>query len=882
MAVWLAGLKAARVEQQEEHPDVPAQGLSAQQVLVRRAQDGPNTLPTPARTPIWRMWLAQMTHFFAGMLWIAAVLALVAGMLPLGAAIVVIIVLNGTFAFVQEHRADRAAEELGAMMPARTRVRRGGATRSIDVTDLVTGDVVLIAAGDKIGADLRLTTSAALSVNESMLTGESLPVDRGVGDQVWAGTLVLQGDAEGVVVDVGASTRLASIASLTATAQRPRSPLATQLHRLVLVVAAMAVTTGVLLSAASLALGSTAVQAVLLGVGVMVALVPEGLLPTVTLSLARGAQRMASEQALVRRLEAVETLGATTFICTDKTGTLTRNEMSVVEIWTMRGVITVEGAGYDPAGTIVGPDEARALALTAARGAVACVTGRAIHRGGRWSADGDPMDVSFDVVAQRLGELVPGRESPSVRLPFTPDRMSSAALLHGGAVVLGAPEPILTRCDKTGIQSASVALASMSGRGQRVVAVARSRAMPSAPTAEELALAVDGDLELLALLGIEDPPRADVGSALAVCRRAGVRVAMITGDSAATGAAIATEIGLLGPTGTVIEAKDLPAEDLEVAALVDREDGAVVARATPADKLRIARALRSHGHVVAMTGDGVNDAPALREADVGVAMGRSGSDVARESADLVLLDDNFATILTAIELGRGTFANIRRFLTFHLTDNVAELVPFVAWAVTGSNIPLAIGVLQVLALDIGTDMLPALALGAEPASSRAMDGPRRTTEVVDGPLLRRALLVLGPTEAALSMGAFLTVLVLGGWTYGTEAPAALLMVASGSAFAVIAVAQMVNAFVCRSETRAVWTLDPRRNPLVAAAVAVEAILLFMFLALPWLSELLGGAWPSTTGWLFCLLAVVALPVVDAGHKRLLRRRVARSRDAASP
>ena len=359
---------------------------------------------------------------------------------------------------------------------------------------------------------------------------------------------------------------------------------------------------------------------------------------------------------------------------------------------------------------------------------------------------------------------------------------------------------------------------------------------------------------------------------MALCRTAGIRVAMVTGDSAATAAAIAGEVGLLAPGGTVVIGADLPEGDREVADLLDREEGAVVARVTPADKLRIARALRTHGHVVAMTGDGVNDAAALREADVGVAMGRSGSDVAREAADLVLLDDSFATIPKAVQLGRGTFANIRRFLTFHLTDNVAELVPFVAWALTGGNVPLAIGVLQVLALDIGTDMLPALALGAEPANERTMDGPRRTTQVVDGTLLRRALLVLGPTEALLSMAAFVAVLVGGGWSYGADVPDALLATASGSAFAVIAVAQVANAFACRSETRPAWLVDPRRNPFVLAAVGVEAVLLVAFLGIPWLSRQLGGSWPSATGWTLCLVAAVALPLVDAGHKALRRRR----------
>ena len=856
-------------------PELAARGLTTAEVAARRSKDGRNILPTPKKTPPWRLLLAQMTHFFAGMLWVAALLALLAGMTPLAVAIAVIVLLNGGFAFAQEYRADQASEQLGSMMPAHTRVRRNGETEAVEVADLVVGDLVLMAAGDRVGADLRIEASAGLSVDESMLTGESVPVHRTDGEHVYAGTFVVEGDSEGIVEAIGTSTRLAGIAALTATASRPPSPLAVQLHKLVLVVAAIAVTVGIVLSSAALGLGSSVTQALLFGVGVMVALVPEGLLPTVTLSLARGAQRMATENALVRRLEAVETLGATTFICTDKTGTLTRNEMSVVEVWTPSGEVTVTGTGYDPVGDAQGPTAALALARLSAQGAVACVLGRTVKKDGVWTAEGDPMDVALDVFDQRLGNNQASRSAPSVRLPFTSERMCSAAVVDGLAYVMGAPELILERSEGTVPGELRAALVDMSSRGRRVVAVARAPHTRKLSNDADLTFAIASDLEVLALIGIADPPRTDVAQAIATCQRAGIRLAMVTGDSAATAAAIATEIGLLGRAGIVVEGKHLPEKDAEVAELLDREDGAVVARVTPADKLRIARALRSRGHVVAMTGDGVNDAAALREADVGVAMGLSGSDVARESADLVLLDDNFATIPKAIELGRGTFANIRRFLTFHLTDNVAELVPFVLWAMTGSDIPLAIGVLQVLALDIGTDMLPALALGAEPSNSRTMNGPRKTTDVVDGPLIRRALLVLGPAEALLSMGAFVTVMMLGGWTYGAEASDGLLTVASGSAFAVIAVAQMANAFACRSETRPAWTIDPRRNPMIAVAIGIEAILLLAFLGIPWLSDLLGGAWPSTTGWLFCLLAAFALPLVDAGHKQWRHARESR-------
>jgi magnesium-transporting ATPase (P-type) len=610
--------------------------------------------------------------------------------------------------------------------------------------------------------------------------------------------------------------------------------------------------------------------AVLFGIGVTVALVPEGLLPTVTLSLARGAQQMAHRNALVRRLESVETLGATTFVCTDKTGTLTRNEMAVVEAWTPVGRITVSGAGYDPVGEVHGDPAAIALARQATLGARSCVVGRLVRRGEQWLPEGDPMEVAIDAAARRLGGIP--ATPHGARMPFTPRRLCSAAVVDGHAWVLGAPEVVLGRCagPREVLARARSVLAELADQGRRVVAV--GRVPTDAADATELERAVAGGLELTALLGIEDPPRPDVGEAVAACRRAGIRVAMITGDNVRTAAAIAREVGLLRPGGPVVEGADLPAAPEAVADLLDHDEGAVVARVTPRDKLRIAQALRSRGHVVAMTGDGVNDAAALRGADVGVAMGRSGSDVAREAADLVLLDDHFATIVRAVELGRATFANIRRFLTYHLTDNVAELVPFVVWALTGGYVPLAIGVIQVLALDIGTDMLPAVALGAEPPSRRTMDGPRRHTDVVDGQVLRRALLVLGPTEALASMAGFVVVLLLGGWSPGTAPAADLLAAASGTAFATIALMQILNAFACRSETTPAWRLDPRTNRLLLVSVLAEAVLLVVFLTVPWLTALLGGSWPPPSGWLLAGLGAAALPVVDGLHKA--RRRAA--------
>jgi len=634
-------------------------------------------------------------------------------------------------------------------------------------------------------------------------------------------------------------------------------------------VAVIAVATGVSLGLAGLGIGLRPAEAFLFGVGVAVALVPEGLLPTVTLSLARGAQAMAAQNALVRRLDSVETLGATTFICTDKTGTLTQNKMSVVEAWTPRGVVTIDGVGYEPTAVVSGPPDAEALLGRIATCAVACVTGRAVLRNGVWRPEGGPLDAAIAALAFRCGWVDHPHQSVR-RLPYTADRMMSSALVEDRMCSLGAPESIFERCEQLPSEVGHE-LARMTGLGQRVLAVADRDWPPDGQVHLDWDQTAESGLTLLGLIGLEDPPRPDVREALNACRAAEIRVIMVTGDHPNTAAAIAREVGLLGPGGRVM-GPDLVASDEELGAMLDHPEGAVVARVTPADKLRITRVLQARGHIVAMTGDGVNDAPALREADVGVAMGLSGSDVAREAADLVLLDDHFGTIVVAVRLGRATFANARRFLTYHLTDNVAELAPFAAWALTGGQFPLAIGVLQVLALDIGTDLLPALALGVEPPSGRVMHGPARSRSLVNRALLWRSFGVLGPVEAVAALCGFTAVLLAGGWGWGASVPPPLLAAASGTAFATIAVAQMANAFVCRSESVPVWRLQLLANRPLLAAVGMELLLLIAFLGLPPVSSLLGGTWPPVSAWVFPLLTAALLVLADAAFKAVAARR----------
>jgi magnesium-transporting ATPase (P-type) len=710
-------------------------------------------------------------------------------------------------------------------------------------------------------------------VDTSTLTGESVPEAVGAGDPLHAGTFVVEGEGRAVVTATGAATEFARIAVLTQGTVRPDTPLTRELRRLVRTVAAIAVGAGAGFFLLTLLLDTPPSDGFLFAIGITVALVPEGLLPTVTLSLAIGAQRMAAEHALVRRLESVETLGSTTFICTDKTGTLTQNRMRIVEVWTPSGSVVRSGVGYEPAGDIAPTDpELLERVTTAAVAARGCSRGRAARADdGTWTARGDPMEAAIDSLATQLaGATTPDDRAVLARFAFDPRRRRSSVVTADRVLVKGAPDAVVERCRLDATERAVVddALHRLAERGLRVLAVASGATTRPAPlTADE----AERGLELLALLGFEDPPRVEAREALAACRVAGIRVAMITGDSATTAAAIADETGLRRADGLVLTGADLPDDEQMLGSLVDR-DGIVIARVTPEDKLRIARALRSRGHVIAMTGDGVNDGPALREADIGIAMGASGSDVAREAADLVLLDDNFATIVAAVKQGRATFANARRFLTYHLTDNVAELTPFAIWALSGGRFPLAIGVLQVLALDIGTDTLSAAALGAEPAGPHVMTQPPSSGRLLNRTVARRAFGLLGPTEALFEMAAFLVALWIAGWRVGDAFPTgAPLYAASGAAFMTVVIAQSANAFACRSVRRPAWRLGWFTNRFLIASVLIELAFAIAVVAIPAAADLLDHAWPPAGAWVVIAASAPAVLLVDAAWKQAIRR-----------
>ena len=889
-----------------------SEGLSAEEAAAVLQLSGPNRLPRPKGRGFIAKLVSQLTHFFAVMLWIAAVLAAIGGMPQLAIAIVLVVIVNGVFSFAQEERAAKAAAAIMELMPATADVMRDGGRTRVDAEALVPGDIVLLREGNRISADARLIVTDGLLVDTSTLTGESVPVARAAAsldtdpeplssaeNLVFAGTHVVAGSATALVLRTGAATVLGSIAQMTGNVVRRPTPLQKDLHRTVKIVAAFAVTAGFLFFGVSLALGTPARDGFLFAVGVIVALVPEGLLPTVTLALAMSAMRMSRRGALVRRTESVETLGATTVICSDKTGTMTTNQMTVRVLATKVDRVRATGLGWGPGGSLFAGDRPVSDAELARlspilRAAALCGDAELESVGGRWRCIGDPTEGALVSFARKGGvdREEQGRRIPRMRsFPFDSKRMRMSTLhaLPDGSfelLVKGAPESVLRRCsqelagDRTEPMDAArtadvlARVDSLSGDGLRVLALARraiapGTRLPSSADAER-------SMTFLGLVGLEDPIRPEVPTAITRCHEAGIRVVMVTGDHPHTASSVARSVGIEGDR--LLLGSLLPHDDDELRdALADPRLG-ILARIEPEQKLRVAAALQRAGHVVAMTGDGVNDAPALRQADIGVAMGITGTDVAREAADLVLLDDNFAHIVEAVEEGRGAFDNTRHFLTYHLTDNVAELAPFVLWALSGGTIPLLLTVLQVLALDIGTDLLPALALGAErPARGTMQRPPRSGSEhLLDRAVLLRAFGWLGPIEAVVSIGAaFVAAAVLFGWRVGEPLPSTgrELATMSGILFSAIVLMQMANAFGCRSDTASALG-DIFGNRLLLIAVGVEALALAGFLYVPVLSRALGGGSPTVVGWLIVLTTPVILTGWEEARKAWSRWREA--------
>ncbi|HKS49860.1 MAG TPA: cation-transporting P-type ATPase [Amycolatopsis sp.] len=836
-----------RIEQLMRDLRSSRSGLSEREARRRLVQLGPNELRRRGGRRWPRELAKQLIHPLALLLWAAAGLAWLVGIVPVAIAIVVVIALNAAFAFAQESQAERAVEALAAFLPTRAKVLRDGQPREIDAGELVPGDVLIISEGDRISADARLL-DGGVEVDMSTLTGESMPVYRAAEladvhvpllrarDLVFSGTTCTEGEARAVVFATGMHTELGRIAALSERVGRDESLLEKQVRRIAWLIALVSVVLGIaFIPVATAGAGLSLANAVVFAVGLLVGNVPEGLLPVITLALAMGVRGLVRRGAVVKRLSAVETLGSTDVICTDKTGTLTENRMRVTEIQT------------EP-----GEDPRRRLAIAMA----ACNNAQ--------PGAGDPTEIALLDSAAELGEHVdperrPARRhhlfhfDPALKLMSTVDERGGGLWLH----TKGAPESVLPHCTTVVTDGAPLPMTADKRRelesvverqarqGLRVLAVAERR-LDSVPRRRDEA---ERDLSLIGLVAMIDPPRPEVAQAVADCRAAGIRIIVITGDHGLTATAIAAQVGITSDHPTVITGEQLDRmTDAELENLLRDAEELIFARSSPEAKLRIADALRAGGHIVAMTGDGVNDAPALRSADIGIAMGRSGTDVAREASTMVLTDDNFATITTAVRAGRQVYDNIRKFIVYIFAHTTPEITPFLVFALAGGAIPLPLTVLQLLAFDVGTETLPALALGREPAEPGLMNKPprKRGQGVITTPMLLRAWLFLGVICAALQMLGFFYVLIKAGWHPGEETGAGTPLhhayqQATTMTFVGMIAGQIGTAFAARTERASLRSIGVFSNPLLLWGIVFELALAALLVYVPPIQAVLGTA-----------------------------------------
>ena len=869
-------------------------GLSTREAARRLVAEGPNELIRRGGRQWPRELTRQFTHPLALLLGIAALLALVSGSSVLAVAIAAVIVLNAFVAFVQELQAENAVEALAAYLPAHARVLRDGQFQEVEAKSLVPGDVLAIEEGDRICADARVF-DGTIEVDLSTLTGESLPASRSakaidiVGpllespNLVFSGTGCTGGEARAVVTRTGMRSEIGRIAALSQLGPREASPLEQQVKRVAWLIGFVAIGAGVAFLPLGLLAGLSIAAATSFSIGLLVANVPEGLLPTITLALAVGVRDLARRGAVVKRLSAVETLGSTTVICTDKTGTLTQNRMRVSKIWTTGGTFEREAPNNDLQGL--------ATIVKVVGSAATCTTAQP---GENDRADvGDPTELALLEIAQDLEVGVSPHERDATRLTifhFDPHvkRMSTVNRESNDSLTVntkGAPETVMPICSEivgshdetrslTEADRSEIArvVDEYAETGLRLLAVASRNLRPD--VAPETRADVERGLCLLGIVAMFDPPRPEVADAIAKAHGAGIRVHVVTGDHPVTAAVIARSLGIGAPGSPIITGTELDGlSEAELDTMLTSGDEIIFARSSPEAKLRIVDALRDLGEIVAVTGDGVNDAPALRRADIGVAMGRSGTDVAREAATMVLTDDNFATIVAAIEGGRRVYVNVRRFIVYIFTHAVPEVAPFLLFALAGGAIPLPLTVMQILAIDLGTDTLPALALSREPAEPGLMDRPPRpkTERVIRASMLARSWGFMGVISAVLTLAGFFVVLHQGGWHLHAKTGAGsqlhhLYQQATTVAWLGIVSCQVGTAFAVRTERASLWAVGVFSNRLLLGGIAFELAFAFTLIYAAPFHHLFGTASLSPNQ----LLTVAPYPFIVWGADELRR------------
>ncbi len=897
--------------------DTSENGLTSEEAILRLKKYGYNKLTEKKQIPLVHKFIKYLKDYFAILLLVAAILSYVSGTPQLALIILGVVFVNIFVSIFQEFRAEKAMETLKSWMPEYAKVVRDGELKKISVKDIVPGDLICLEEGDRVPADARLIEAFDLWTNNVPLTGESEPQPRVAEtvktiekaylyapNLVFMSTSIAKGQGKAIAYATGMGTQFGRIASLTQTIREEDSPLQKEIALMAKYDFFIALAVGTVFFLASfLFLHVPFATSIFFMIGVMVCCVPEGLQVTVSSALAINVLKMVKQNVLVKRLSAVQTLGSVTVICTDKTGTITKGEMTVNKLWVKDKIIEVSGLGYNPQGSFTINGKALYEGETASLEKLLEITtlcnGAKIDppsdRNRNWSIIGDPTDGALLVAAIKYGvnanELA--EEKPTFNiLPFSFERkrMSTVHNLNGDVLIYtkGAPRNIIDLCSKVlvdnkveeltqkNLDAIEKRVLEFATEGLRVIAVAYKQ-LPKVDYNKDV---IENNLVFVGLAGMRDPPRTEVKDAVIKAKEAGIKTVIITGDYGPTAQVIAQEVGIAEETSCgIVRGVDL--EELSDSGIVDEvKKGTVIfARVSPEQKLRIVKVLKASGAVVAVTGDGANDAPSLKEANIGIAMGVSGTDVAREAADIVLLNDSFASIVRAVESGRAIYENIRKFVVFVFAHNWAQLVPYVLYATLA--IPLPLLVVQVLAIDLAIDVVPSLALSREPPEAGIMQEPPRSIKermFTRGVFLRS--LYIGLIIGGGAMFACVSTWMAGGWQFGiplaTNDPVYIKGVTM--TFAGIVLGQVGNVIACRTNKQSSFKISIARNKWVIMGMAAQVLILSLLVYVPPMQGLFGTTALGITDWLYLLLITFAVISVEEVRKFFVRRMSKKSED----
>ena len=891
-----------------------ANGLSEAEAEKRLQKYGPNEIKKAEAESMWKNFFKNFTSMMAILLWISGVIAIFSGTLELGIAIWLVNIINGLFSFWQERAAKRATDALNSMLPTYVQVIRDGKKKQIDSKQLVPGDVFVLQAGNRVPADARIITATSMQVDQSALNGESVPESKttkykpGEGSYaesnlIYSGTTIGAGNGRAIAFATGMQTEFGRIAQLTQKEEKTESPLTNELSRLTKQISIIAVTSGVtFLILAIFVVKYPFAKAFIFGLGMIVAFIPEGLLPTVTLSLAQGVQRIAKKHGLVKELNSVETLGETTVICSDKTGTLTQNQMTIHYIWTPANEYHVTGNGYVNNGQIElnnkqlwyeeNPDLHKLVQIAALDNDTSVVPSK--KKGGKPKILGTPTEASLIIMAEKAGfdkQRVLVKYPRLKELPFDSDRKRMSTINRWNdtqAIVLtkGSFSDTIGRCDQIRVNGQVRAMtdddrlrvkkvnADYAARGLRSMALAY-RIIPKNEQINNLTVDdAENHLIFVGLVTMSDPPRPEVYNAVKKCHKAKIRIIMVTGDSKLTAKSVAVQIGLTSDKARVISGNELDQMSDEELRKALKEE-VIFARVAPEQKYRIVKNCQANGEIVASTGDGVNDAPALKQADIGIAMGLSGTDVAKDAANMILTDDNFASIVAAIEEGRAVYSNIRKFLTYVLIANVAEAFPSILFLFSGGLIPLPMTAMQMLTIDLGTDILPALGLGVEAADPDVMNQPprKRSDHLLNKQVILRAFVWYGLLSSIISTGAYFFVNYQNGWPIqALAASGPVYMRATTMFLGAIVFTQIANVLNCRTNKISIFKKGLFSNKNIWFGIIFE-ILLFLFLTVtPGIQQLFHTTILNASDWIFLFSLPIPLVLIDEARKWLMFHR----------